>query len=133
MNIGELSARTQVGARLLRYYEAQGLLAPERSRSGYRLYAEPDVARVKTIRLLLGAGLNTNTIAKVLSCAGSNLNRLCPAALDELRHRRERLASTIADLRKSASLLDDLILNQQADDSERARPPQSQVASLVPR
>jgi len=43
--IGELSCRTGVPARLLRYYEEQDLLHPERDSNGYRRYGAADVAR----------------------------------------------------------------------------------------
>jgi DNA-binding transcriptional MerR regulator len=46
MRIGELSRRTGVNERLLRYYEEQGLLRPDRLPSGYRVYAESDVQTV---------------------------------------------------------------------------------------
>ena len=36
MRIGELARRTGVGAHLLRYYEAQELIAPSRGANGYR-------------------------------------------------------------------------------------------------
>ena len=39
MRIGELSRRTGVPARLLRYYEEQDLMHPERDSNGYRSYA----------------------------------------------------------------------------------------------
>lgn len=39
MKIGELSARTGVSIRSLRYYEQQGLLAPARHENGYREYS----------------------------------------------------------------------------------------------
>ena len=44
MRIGELSRRTGVPERLLRYYEEQDLLHPQRLPSGYREYTEEDVA-----------------------------------------------------------------------------------------
>ena len=44
--IGELSCRTGVPARLLRYYEEQDLLHPERDGSGYRSYREADAGRL---------------------------------------------------------------------------------------
>jgi len=66
MKIGELSRQTGVPHRLLRYYEEQGLLAPERDRHGYRAYAASDVHRVRQIRGLLDSGLTTEIIATIL-------------------------------------------------------------------
>ncbi|MEU6192280.1 MerR family DNA-binding transcriptional regulator [Streptomyces sp. NPDC047061] len=40
MKIGELSHRTGVSTRLLRYYEQQGLLHPSRLPNGYRDFHE---------------------------------------------------------------------------------------------
>jgi DNA-binding transcriptional MerR regulator len=66
VRIGELSGRTGVPARLLRYYEEQGLLHPERDGSGYRSYGEADAGRVTQIRGLLEAGLTTEIIRRIL-------------------------------------------------------------------
>jgi DNA-binding transcriptional MerR regulator len=66
MRIGELSRRTGVPVRLLRYYEEQGLLHPERDHNGYRCYATADVYRVQQIRGLLDSGLTTEIIRKIL-------------------------------------------------------------------
>ena len=52
MRIGELSRRTGVSVRLLRYYEDQGLLAPARLPSGYRDYDGGAVEQVQLIRVL---------------------------------------------------------------------------------
>ncbi|WP_327091079.1 MerR family transcriptional regulator [Nonomuraea sp. NBC_01738] len=69
MLIGELSRRTGVNARLLRYYEAQGLLAAGRGENGYRVYDEDSVITVRQVRALLAAGLPTRVIRSVLPCA----------------------------------------------------------------
>jgi DNA-binding transcriptional MerR regulator len=66
VRIGELSGRTGVPARLLRYYEEQDLLHPERDGSGYRSYGEADVGRVRQVRGLLEAGLTTEIIRRIL-------------------------------------------------------------------
>ena len=66
MKIGELSRRTGVPARLLRYYEEQELLRPERDGSGYRSYTGADVYRVEQIRGLLDSGLTTEIIRRIL-------------------------------------------------------------------
>ncbi|MER6945202.1 MerR family transcriptional regulator [Nonomuraea sp. NPDC000554] len=66
MRIGELSRRTGVPARMLRYYEEQDLLHPERGANGYRSYGEPAVDRVRQIRGLLDSGLTTEIIRRIL-------------------------------------------------------------------
>ncbi|WP_371494271.1 MerR family transcriptional regulator [Kitasatospora sp. NBC_00374] len=66
MRIGELSRRTGVPARMLRYYEEQSLLCPERAENGYRAYREAEVHRVQQIRGLLDSGLTTEIIRRIL-------------------------------------------------------------------
>ena len=65
MKIGELAERTGIPARMLRYYEEQGLLSSERSANGYRSYDEGDVERATRARGLVQAGLTTR-LAKVV-------------------------------------------------------------------
>ncbi|WP_280234549.1 MerR family transcriptional regulator [Nocardia cyriacigeorgica] len=69
MRIGELSRRTGVSPRLLRYYEARELIVAERSANGYREYGPGVAAVVVQIRALLGAGLTTEAIREILPCA----------------------------------------------------------------
>ena len=53
LQIGEVSERTGVTQRTLRFYEERGLLAaPTRMEGGFRLYSEDDVERVAEIRRL---------------------------------------------------------------------------------
>ncbi|MFE1879010.1 MerR family transcriptional regulator [Streptomyces diastatochromogenes] len=66
MRIGELSRRTGVPTRLLRYYEEQGLLHPGRADNGYRSYPESAVPDVQQIRGLLDSGLTTEMIRAIL-------------------------------------------------------------------
>ncbi|MFJ4628164.1 MerR family transcriptional regulator [Streptomyces sp. NPDC088847] len=66
MKIGELSRRTGVPTRLLRYYEEQDLLHPDRTENGYRFYGEPAVRDVQQIRGLLDSGLTTEMIRAIL-------------------------------------------------------------------
>src|SRR5437868_1330882 len=62
MLMKEMVQRTGVHERLLRYYEQQGLLTPERLPSGYRVYRDADLETVRRIRYLLAAGLTTTLI-----------------------------------------------------------------------
>lgn len=50
----------------LRVYERRGLVSPDRTPGGTRLYSEQDVDRLVRIRELLGDGLNLAGIRKVL-------------------------------------------------------------------
>lgn len=123
VRIGELSRRTGVHERLLRYYEEQGLLHPERRPSGYREYSEADVDSVRRIRSLLAAGLNTATIATVLPCLlndGERLVPTCSALLADLTKERERITKAIVDLQTSRAALDEVIAAAPADVAERA-------------
>lgn len=123
MRIGELSRRTGVSDRLLRYYEEQGLLHPERRPSGYREYSEADVTTVAHIRNLLAAGLSTTTIADVLPCMGSQGGRLiadCPELLLDLFRERDRLTSSIAELSTALQTLESVIATAPPDVSRAA-------------
>ncbi len=67
LSIGELSQRTGVPVKTLRFYSDEGLL-PEagRTRSGYRRYTEAQVVRVELIRTLREAGIGLEAIARIL-------------------------------------------------------------------
>ena len=114
MRIGELSRRTGVPERLLRYYEEQGLLRPARRASGYREYEDGDVTTVSQIRTLLAAGLSTTVIAKVLPCMEPDdgwlsLVASCPEILTEFAAERDRISRTIEDLETARAILDAII------------------------
>jgi len=68
LTIGELSRRTAVPVKTLRYYSDEGLLPPTgRTQAGYRVYAEDSVARLELIRALRDAGLGIERIREVVS------------------------------------------------------------------
>lgn len=67
----------------LRVYERRGLLEPDRTEGGTRLYSSDDIDRLHRIRELLAAGLNLAGIARVL----------------ELEEQVRRLESEVARLR----------------------------------
>src|SRR5436305_1774186 len=53
LTIHEAAETTGWSARMLRYVERSGLVAPERSQSGYRLYGPAELQRLRTLRELL--------------------------------------------------------------------------------
>lgn len=121
MRIGELASRTGVSERSLRYYEEQGLLAPERTPSGYRVYAESDVDVVRHVQMLLAAGLNTAFIREVLPCmvdTGDGLAPGCPELLPHLRNERDRITIAIDGLATARTLLDEVIAATPPDSAD---------------
>lgn len=68
MRIGELSTRTGVPRRMLRYYEQQGLIRPTRETNGYREYGEYVVERVGKIRGLIDSGVPSRIVLEILPC-----------------------------------------------------------------
>ncbi|WP_203581522.1 MerR family transcriptional regulator [Microbacterium hibisci] len=94
MKIGELSERTGIPARMLRYYEQQGLLASERSANGYRSYDESDVGRATRARGLVQSGLSTR-LAKVVLDVERQCAMAAPTCSRELA---EMLATELAAL-----------------------------------
>lgn len=111
MQIGDLSARTGASVRMLRYYEEQGLLEPQRTPSGYRVYAESDVDRVARIRCMLSAALPADVIGRALAflvggqavIPASPVERTALAA--SLQGELDELDTKIAALQNSRDLL----------------------------
>jgi DNA-binding transcriptional MerR regulator len=103
--IGELSRRTGVNARLLRYYEEQGLLVSDRDANGYRRYGADAPSRVERIRELLDSGLSSKEIRELLPCAVDDGIRHCDHSRAVLGEGLERLEDQIAALEAKRRLL----------------------------
>ena len=112
MRIGELSRRTGVPTRLLRYYEEQGLLTPGRDANGYRHFDEAAVYCVQQIRGLLDSGLTTEIIRAILpfltdpdqihlpaQCLTAETAQLLDRESDRLQQRIDCLARNLEALR----------------------------------
>lgn len=65
--IGFVAKSAGVGTDTVRYYEREGLLSPaRRTGSGYRLYSETDVERLRFIRKAKALGFTLEDIAELL-------------------------------------------------------------------
>jgi MerR family transcriptional regulator/heat shock protein HspR len=71
----------------LRVYERRGLVEPDRTPGGTRLYSQEDLEQLARIRDLLAEGLNLAGIARVLALE-SEVRRLTRANSDLRRRRR---------------------------------------------
>jgi DNA-binding transcriptional MerR regulator len=110
MRIGELSKRTGVSPRSLRYYEEQGLLASSRSDAGQRHYSDAEVQRVSLIRQLFDAGMSSRVIATVLPCVETPSDSgVVELAFATMTRERDRIDADIAHLIEARDALDVLI------------------------
>lgn len=65
--IGELSRRTGLTVKTIRFYSDKGIVPPtDRSPAGYRLYGVDALARLDLVRTLRDLGLGLATVRKVL-------------------------------------------------------------------
>ncbi|MGW0854417.1 MerR family transcriptional regulator [Streptomyces sp. NPDC002690] len=113
MRIGELARRTGVSERSLRYYEAQGLLAADRTPGGHREYPEGAVDRVIRIQEFYAAGLCSSKIGELLPCVrdsdGGPSATATPRLVSDLGVERDRIDRKIAELLRSREVLDGVI------------------------
>lgn len=109
MLIGELARRASTTPRAVRYYEERGLLTPQRTSAGYRVYDEAAVLQVQRIRALIDAGFDSGLVSRVLPCLrDGSFTRidLCPnlrasilEALREIDDEAERLRRQSGSIR----------------------------------
>ena len=116
MNIGQAAHFSGISAKMIRHYEATGLIPKAtRSYSGYRHYDERDVHTLRFIRRARAAGFSTVQIKKLLSLWQ---DRQRPAR--EVKHlAAEHLADLkvkISELEAMAKVLSQLITHCHGDD-----------------
>lgn len=109
MNIGDASARSGVSAKMIRHYEAIGLLAAARSANGYRVYEDRDVAVLRFIRHARDLGFPLEDVRRLLALwrdrgrASAEVKRLALAHVDALETKADSLRSMAASLRHLAA------------------------------
>src|SRR5512135_897622 len=65
--IGQAAVRSGVGVSLLRAWERRyGIVAPTRTASGYRLYDDDAIARLRAMRRLVDAGWSASHAAEAI-------------------------------------------------------------------
>lgn len=105
MNIGQAATAAGVSTKMVRHYEAIGLLPPsERSDAGYRLYGEREVAMLRFIRQSRSLGFSMAQIGDLLSQwrdpdrHSAEVKRLASQQLAELAQRQQELDQMRASL-----------------------------------
>jgi DNA-binding transcriptional MerR regulator len=89
--IGEVARLSGVSARMLRHYDALGLVRPTgRSGAGYREYSGDDIRRIFHIESLRSLGLSLRDVGRALDDPGFTPSELVD---DLIRQTRERIAA----------------------------------------
>lgn len=133
--IGVAAQRAGVSKRMVRHYEALGLLAPvARTGSGYRQYTEADVHALRFIRRSRDLGFSMEEIATLLGLwqdkarASSQVKRIAQQHIDDLSERiaqMQAMQRTLQTLvaccqgndRPDCPILDDLAAGQGQHDN----------------
>jgi DNA-binding transcriptional MerR regulator len=115
VRIGELAQKTKIPARMLRYYEEQGLITPRRLDNGYRDYDEALVGRAGKIRCFVDAGVPLRLIGSILSSVegpSGPSGRDHTAEFGEMLIReRDRMAERLDSLEQNIASMTNLIEN----------------------
>jgi MerR family copper efflux transcriptional regulator len=112
MRISELSAAAGVSIRVLRHYEAQGLIQSRRSANNYREYPKGAIETVRQVRLLLDCGFSTRQIYGFLPCFGEGENFdsvTCAGGLEQFLAKRNELDHLIEVLKQRRDRLSERI------------------------
>lgn len=106
--ISEFAEKSNVNKETIRYYERKKLLEePTRTDSGYRLYTDEDIKRVKFIKQMQEFGFSLNEIYKLLGVVDQDSVR-CQNMFDFVSQKQVEVQKQIADLKKIETMLDDL-------------------------
>lgn len=109
MNIGDLAKSSGVNAKLIRHYEAIGLIAKAaRSESGYRQYAENDVHILRFVKRCRSLGFSMKEIKKLIGLwknqarASADVKNLAQAHIVQLEAKITELQAVVDTLKTLA-------------------------------
>ncbi len=115
MKIGQLARKTGKTVRALHLYEEMGLLAPERSDGGFRLYGPDELARVYWISKLQDMGFKLSQIRGLLDAVAASssapeamqgIRELFQSKLRNTREQIQKLLQLERDIAESLSYLE---------------------------
>ena len=90
MTSKEMEERSGVPRANIRYYEAEGLLHPERLKNGYRSYSEEDLRTLEKIKLLRRLGVSVEEVRALIQ-GGETLDAVLDRRLAALGSERASL------------------------------------------
>ena len=108
---GELAKQANVNVETLRYYERHGLLKPDyRKSSGYRVFTEESLKRLKFIRQAKDLGFSLKEIKELLGLKTRSVkscDRVRLKAISKLKEVQEKIKNLIQLENTLNNLIDD--------------------------
>ena len=106
LKIGELAKLTDTNNETLRFYESKGLLEePRRTESGYRLYTDQQVDRVRFIVRAKRMGFSLKEISELLSLQVDRQQSTCGEVKELAESKLAAIDEKIAELEKMRAAL----------------------------
>ena len=130
--IGEIGKLFHMNIRTLRYYDAAGLLKPEKTDpdTGYRYYSTKQFERLNTIKYLRALDMPIERIIRFFENKDTDtLMELLKEQQEEIRLHRERLDRIARKLERRISQLNDA-LDSRLDEIRAVHLPRRQIAFL---
>jgi len=105
----EVAKKCGVNIETLRYYEKNNIIEPpQRSISGYRMYSEEDVIKIKFIKNARNLGFTLKEISDLMKLRVDK-KKNCDSVIVKARQKREEVDQKIKDLKAMRKALVQLI------------------------
>lgn len=128
MTIGEVSARFQISARMLRYYEKAGLLESTRKENyAYRIYQEEEVRKIQQIILLRKLQLPLKQIRSILNRDKAETVRILKAQIQNMDENEK----TIQTMKKALERLLEILCEKPSEQNDWDFTQESSIVSLT--
>lgn len=108
MTIGRLASITNISAETIRYYESSGYLPePKRKESGYRIYKQDTVHRIRFIKEAKKLGFTLNEVSELFALT-DNSNANCADVNSKAKIKIieiEQKIATLTQMKKNLKIL----------------------------
>ncbi|WP_373426474.1 MerR family transcriptional regulator [Microbacterium proteolyticum] len=109
VKIGEASRRVGVPAHVLRHWHDSGVVVPDRTATGHRVYTDEHVRRFRVVQACQEVGMSLEEIRHVLHRDEAGRTEIIERRLDWIRAQRDRLAQAEAFLQHVVDCTHDML------------------------
>ena len=93
--IGQAAREAGVHVETIRYYERRGLIPRPAARSGYRVYPEATVERIRSIQRAQDFGFTLREINELFGLSGGTCREMCAKVDAKVKEIEARIASLV--------------------------------------